>query len=303
MNTTFRKRRGMPRAAFHIMLLPAVILILIYSYGPLAGLAIAFQDFIPANGWFGSPWIGMDNFKYVWSMPGFMQVMSNTIVIALLKIVVGIILPICLAIMLNEVKHMIFKRSVQTLVYIPYFLSWVILSGILIDLLSPSGGLVNIVLSQFHIKPIYFLGDSGWFRFVLIASHIWKEVGFDTIVYLAAILSIDKSLYEASALDGAGHMNQMWHVTLPGMRPIIVLLTVLALGNVLNAGFDQIFNLYSPQVYSSSDILDTFVYRLGIEQMQYGVATAVGLFKSIISFIFISTSYYLAYKLADYRIF
>lgn len=303
MEVLRRKKRGMSQTAFHIMLLPAVIIVLIYSYGPIVGLVIAFQDFLPANGWFGSKWIGFGNFEYLWHMPGIVQVLKNTILIAVMKLVVGLVFPITMALLLNEVKSVIFKRSVQTIVYLPYFLSWVILSGILIDMLSPSGGIVNEFLSYLHIKPIYFLGNEHWFRFILIASHIWKEVGFDTIVYLAAILSIDKSLYEAAGLDGAGHLKRIWHVTLPGMRPIIVLLSVLALGNILNAGFDQIFNLYSPQVYSSSDILDTFVYRIGIQQMQYGVATAVGLFKSVVSLILISVSYFMAYKLADYRIF
>ncbi|CAM4511415.1 putative aldouronate transport system permease protein [Paenibacillus endophyticus] len=296
-------KRRLSTGAYHLMLLPAVILVLIYSYGPIVGIVISFQDFIPSNGWFGSEWIGLDNFKYVFGMPNTMQVIGNTLLISFLKMIVGIVFPLGLAILLNEVKNVLFKRTVQTVVYMPYFLSWIILSGILIDILSPSGGIVNNFLAFLGIEPIYFLGEGPWFRFILVASHIWKELGFDTIVYLAAILSIDKSLYEAASLDGAGHMKQMWHITLPGMRPIIVLLSVLSLGNILNAGFDQVFNLYSPQVYSSADILDTYVYRIGMEQMQYGVATAVGLFKSFVSFVFICTSYLLAYRLANYRIF
>jgi putative aldouronate transport system permease protein len=303
MISTAKKKRGFSQSAFHIMLLPAVILVLIYSYGPIVGISIAFQDFVPSNGWFGSQWIGLENFRYLLDMPDIKQVLKNTVLIALMKMVVGIVFPVGLAILLNEIKKVVFKRTVQTIVYLPYFLSWVILSGILIDLLSPSGGFVNEVLVFFHIQPIYFLGNDAWFRVILIVSHLWKEIGFDTIIYLAAILSIDKSLYEASALDGAGHMKQVWHITLPGMIPIIVLLSVLSMGNILNAGFYQIFNLYSPQVYTSSDILDTFVYRLGLQQMQYGVATAVGLIKSVVSFLFISVSYYMAYKIANYRVF
>lgn len=303
METKGIRKRRFSTGAYHLMLLPAVILVLIYSYGPIMGIAIAFQDFVPSRGWFGSEWIGLDNFKYVFGMPDTMKVIGNTLFISFMKIIVGIIFPLTLAILLNEVKNVVFKRSVQTIVYMPYFLSWIILSGILIDILSPSGGIVNNFLQFLGMEPIYFLGDGGWFRFIIVASHIWKELGFDTIVYLAAILSIDKSLYEAAALDGAGHMKQAWHITLPGMRPIIVLLSVLSLGNVLNAGFDQVFNLYSPQVYSSGDILDTYVFRIGMEQMQYGVATAVGLFKSIVSLIFICVSYLLAYRIANYRIF
>ncbi|WP_217591987.1 sugar ABC transporter permease [Cohnella sp. GbtcB17] len=290
-------------SAYHLMLLPAVVLVLIYSYGPIAGIVIAFQDFVPSHGWYGSEWIGLDNFKYVFNMPDTMQVLSNTLLLSVMKMIVGILFPLTLAILLSEIKNAAFKRTIQTVVYMPYFLSWVILSGILIDILSPTDGIVNHALKLFGIEPIYFLGDGLWFRIVLVASHIWKELGFDTIVYLAAILNIDKSLNEAASLDGAGHWKQMWHITLPGMRPIIVLLSVLSLGNILNAGFDQVFNLYSPQVYDSADILDTYVYRLGMEQMQYGVATAVGLFKSVVSFIFITVSYFLAYRLANYRIF
>lgn len=289
--------------AYHLMLLPAVILVLIYSYGPIAGIVIAFQDFVPSKGWFESDWIGLGNFEYVFNMPDTMQVLKNTLLISLMKMIVGIVFPLTLAILLSEVKNALFKRSLQTIVYMPYFLSWVILSGILVDILSPTNGIVNNALHVFGIDSIYFLGDGVWFRIVLVASHIWKELGFDTIVYLAAILSIDKSLYEAASIDGAGHMKQAWHITLPGMRPIIVLLSVLGLGNILNAGFDQVFNLYSPQVYDSADILDTYVYRVGIEQMQYGVATAIGLFKSVVSLIFISGSYYMAYRFANYRIF
>lgn len=303
MGTKGVRRGKISVGAYHMMLLPAVVLVLIYSYGPIAGVVMAFQDFVPSLGWFGSPWIGWDNFNYVFGMPDTRQVLINTLIIAFTKMVAGIVFPLGLAILLNELKNVLFRRSIQTIVYMPYFLSWVVLSGILIDMLSPSGGIVNQFLGLFGINPIYFLGEGAWLRFVIVASHVWKEIGFDTIVYLAAILSVDKSLHEAAAIDGAGHLSQMWHVTLPGMRPIIVLLSVLSLGSVLNAGFDQVFNLYSPQVYRSVDILDTFVYRIGLEQMQYGVATAVGLFKSVISFIFITISYLLAYRYANYRIF
>jgi len=186
---------------------------------------------------------------------------------------------------------------------LPHFLSWIILGGILIDILSPSSGIVNQFLGLFGIESIYFLGDNSWFRPVLVLSDVWKEFGFNTIVYLAALTGINPALYEAAIVDGAGRWKQTLNVTLPGMMPIIVLTMTLALGNVLNAGFDQVFNLYSPQVYESGDIIDTFVYRIGLVDAQYGVATAVGLFKSVVSFTFITASYYLAYRFANYRIF
>ena len=285
------------------MVLPGLILVLIYSYGPMFGIVIAFQKFMPARGIFDSPWSGLDNFRYVLDMPDSMRVLRNTVIIAFLKIVAGLIVPIIVSLLLNEVRKELFKRGFQTLIYLPHFLSWIILGGILIDILSPSTGIVNQALSWAGIEPIYFLGDNGWFRPVLVISDVWKEFGFNTIVYLAALTSISPALYEAAIVDGAGRWKQTWHITLPGMMPIIVLLTTLSLGNVLNAGFDQVFNLYSPQVYESGDIIDTFVYRIGLVDAQYGVATAVGLFKSVVSFIFISVSYYLAYRLAHYRIF
>jgi len=288
----------------HLMLLPGLILVLIYSYGPMVGIVIAFQKFIPAKGsLFASDWIGWENFRYVLDMPDSMRVLWNTVIIAALKIVVGLIVPITVALLLNEVRKEFFKRGVQTMIYLPHFLSWIILGGILIDILSPSSGIVNQFLGWFGIPSIYFLGDNAWFRTVLVVSDIWKEFGFNTIVYLAALTSINPSLYEAAIVDGAGRWKQTLNVTLPGMMPIIVLTTTLALGNVLNAGFDQVFNLYSPQVYETGDIIDTFVYRVGLIDAQYGVATAIGLFKSVVSFSFISVSYYLAYRIANYRIF
>lgn len=287
----------------HLMIVPGFLLVLVFNYGPMVGIIIAFKKFLPSKGIFGSPWVGLDNFKYVWLMPDISQIIFNTIIIALLKMVAGVAVPIFISLLLNEVRKVFFKRAVQTLIYLPHFLSWIILGGILVDILSPSSGIVNQILVFFGLDPIFFLGENQWFRFTLIVSNEWKEFGFSTIVYLAALTAINPVLYEAAEMDGANRWRQTWHVTLPGMIPIIVLLTTLSLGNVLNAGFDQIFNLYNPQVYETGDIIDTFVYRLGLQQAQYGIASAVGLFKSVVSLVFISVSYYLAYRLANYRIF
>ena len=288
----------------HLMLLPGLILVAVFNYTPMAGLIIAFQKFIPSKGMFGDQqWVGLGHFTYVFSLPGFDQALKNTIVIAFWKIVLGLIVPIVFALMLNEVNRNGFKRTVQTIVYLPYFLSWVVLGGIFLDMLSPSSGIMNQIITALGGKSIFFLGDNHYFKPTLIVTDIWKNFGYGAIVYLAAILGIDTDLYEAAQIDGANRWKQVWHVTLPGMRMIIVLMMVLSLGNVLNAGFDQIFNLYSKAVYESGDILDTFVYRLGLIDAQYGPATAVGLFKSIISTMFISVSYWLAYRFADYRIF
>ncbi|MFD0589323.1 ABC transporter permease [Paenibacillus sp. GCM10027627] len=287
----------------HLMLLPAIGLVLIFSYVPMMGIIMAFQKYVPNKGLFGSPFIGLKNFRLLMEYPDIGRIFFNTIYIAVMKIVAGLFVPITVAILLNELRREWIKRTFQTLVYLPHFMSWVLLSGILVDVLSPSSGVLNQLLAVFGIKPIFFLGDNDWFPYVMVVSDVWKEFGFGTIVYLAALTGINPSLYEAAEIDGAGRFKQTLHVTLPGMMPIIVLMLTLNIGNVLNAGFEQIFNLYSPPVYESADIIDTFVYRMGVQQAQFGFATAVGLLKSIVSFIFISLSYVLAYRLANYRIF
>ncbi|SDE26484.1 putative aldouronate transport system permease protein [Paenibacillus sp. UNCCL117] len=298
----FKKMKKM-ELPLHLMLIPGLILIFIFSYIPMVGVVIAFQKFIPSKGLFGSKWVGLDNFRYMIELPDFFQILWNTIFIALMKIIVGLIVPVVISILLNEVRKNAFKRSIQTLIYLPHFLSWVILSGILIDILSPNQGIVNGILQSFGAKPIFFLGDNSWFPYTLVLSNEWKEFGFSTIVYLAAIVGINPALYEAAVMDGANRWKQIWHITLPGMTPIIVLMATLSIGSILNAGFDQVFNLYSPVVYKSGDIIDTFVYRTGIVEAQYGLATAVGLLKSVVSLMLISVSYFMAYRFANYRIF
>jgi len=287
----------------HLMILPGLLLVVLFQYGPMFGIVIAFQKYIPAKGFFGSEWVGLKNFRYVLSLPDTFEVLRNTVFIAVMKIAFGLVVPIGIALLLNEVASKFIKRGVQTLIYLPHFLSWTILGGVLIDLLSPSVGIINTILGTVGIKPIYFLGSNDWFPYVLVVTNEWKEFGFSTIIYLAALTSINPSLYEAALVDGAGRMRQTWHITLPGMRPIIVLLATLSLGNVLNAGFDQVFNLYNPQVYSSGDIIDTYVYRMGLVSAQYSTATAIGLLKSLVSFVMISSAYFLAHRFANYRIF
>ncbi|GGD47281.1 ABC transporter permease [Paenibacillus nasutitermitis] len=287
----------------HLLVLPSLALILIYSYVPMFGLVMAFQKFTAAKGFFGSAWVGLDNFKYVFELPGTMQVIWNTVLIAGMKIVAGLIVPVTIALLLNEVRIAFLKRGIQTLIYLPHFLSWIILGGILIDILSPSSGIINQILVGLGIDPIFFLGDNRWFRYVLVISDVWKEFGFSTIVYLAALTNVSPMLYEAAVIDGATRWKQTLYITLPGILPIVILMTTLSLGNVLNAGFEQVFTLYNSTVYETGDILDTLVYRIGVVDAQYSVATAVGLFKSFVSLIFISVSYLLAYRLAGYRIF
>ena len=286
---------------YHLMLIPGIVLVFIFSYIPLYGLIIAFEDYNPGLG-FQSPWVGLENFKFLFSQPNFVRTIWNTIYISFFKLAGGIVVPVFFALLLNEVGSRKCKRFFQTLVYLPNFLSWVILAGVFIDLLA-SDGLFNQVIVALGGKPISFLGNPKIFPWTLIVSDIWKGFGFGTVVYLAALTGIDPQLYEAAMVDGARRWKQTVYITLPLLLPTIILMTVLALGNVLNAGFDQVYNLYSPVVYQSGDIIDTYVYRLGIEQAQYSIGTAVGLFKSLVSGLFVFLSYYLADRVAGYRIF
>ncbi|MFD1135242.1 ABC transporter permease [Paenibacillus urinalis] len=287
----------------HLMILPGLILVFVFSYIPMAGLVIAFQNFSPIAGFKNMNWVGLDNFRYLFDLPGFGQVVWNTVFISVMKIVAGLVVPVLVALLLNEVRRTGFKRTIQTIIYMPHFFSWVILASIIVDVLSPSSGIVNMALKAVGIDPIQFLASNEWFPYILVITDQWKEFGFGTIIYLAALTSIDHSLYEASVIDGAGRWKQNWHITLPGIRPIVILMVTLSLGNVLNGGFDQVFNLYNPLVYESGDILDTMIYRIGLQDAQYSVSTALGLIKSVVSFVFIGLGYYLAYRFANYRIF
>lgn len=296
-----KKWRELP---LHLMILPCVMVVFVFSYLPMAGTYIAFQDFNPAMGLFKpQKWVGLQNFEYILNIPGSMKILWNTIYISFFKIAGMIIVPVTFALLLNEIGRQRLKRVAQSIVYLPHFLSWVILSGILLDVLSPSEGIINKLLGGIGIEPVFFLGDKTWFPITMVVTDIWRNFGFGTVVYLAALTSIDPTLYESAIVDGAGRMKQTIYITIPGIMPIIILMTVISIGGILNAGFDQIYNMYSPQVYETGDIIDTFVYRLGMEQAQYSAATAVGLFKSAVSFIFVSMSYLLADKLANYRVF
>ena len=292
-----------------ILALPTTIWYILFSFLPMFGLIIAFKDYriISGHGFiynvFHSDWAGFKNFEFLIKSNDLWVILRNTIIYNLAFIVLGTVLAVALAIMISELWSKRKSKVYQTLMFFPYFISWVVLGGIFIDMLSPSSGIVNRIITMLGGDSIFFLGDNRYFQPTLIVTDIWKNFGYGAIVYLAAILTIDTDLYEAAQIDGANRWQQTWHVTLPGMRMIIVLMLVLSLGNVLNAGFDQVFNMYSTAVYESGDILDTFVYRLGLIDAQYGPATAVGLFKSVISTVFISVSYFLAYKFADYRIF
>ncbi|MDR0396333.1 MAG: ABC transporter permease subunit [Oscillospiraceae bacterium] len=287
---------------YNAMMVIGVGFLLVFSIVPMFGVIIAFQDFVPARGMLGSAWVGLKHFNRMFALAEVRNVIRNTLVIALSKIILNIIVPVSFAVLLNELKIIPVKRVVQTVVYLPHFLSWVIL-GIMFTNIFSYTGIVNQVLGLFGVPPQMYMISNGAFRGIIIGTDVWKTFGYGAIIYLAAITNIDPNVYEAAAIDGAGRWQRIWYVTLPSIQSTIVLMSTLALGSVLNAGFDQIFTMYSPLVYATGDIIDTYVYRMGITKMQYSFSTAVGLFKSAISFILITLSYTLANKFADYTIF
>ncbi|WP_424768808.1 ABC transporter permease [Paenibacillus sp. sgz302251] len=271
----------------YLLLLPGLLLILLFRYAPMYGIVIAFQDFNIFKGVRGSEWVGFDQFVRLFNSPDFYEILRNTILISLYKLAASFSIPIILSLLLNELKHVGFKRITQSIIYLPHFVSWVIFSGIIISFLNPVDGLFNMIASQFGGSKIDYLGNSAYFRSILVLSDIYKEVGWGTIIYLAAISGVNADLYEAARIDGANKGRQMWHVTLPAIRPVIIILVILSLANILEAGFQQVFLLYSPLVYDVGDIIDTYVYRVGIQEANYSYATAVGLFKSLVAMVLI----------------
>ena len=266
----------------YVMLLPGFIYFVLFRYLPLWNAQIAFKDFKPLLGVEASPWAGFKHFTTFFNSYYFSELMGNTIFFSLMKLILGMPMAIILAICLYESALRRLRSLVQTIAYMPHFLSWVIMFGVLLMLLSPTDGLVNEVIKSTGGKSISFLTSPRWFRWVVIGSDIWKETGWSTIIYLAALMSIDLTLFESAAVDGANRLQRIWHISLPGIVDTIVIVTLLRLGNVLDAGFHQIFVLYSLPVYSVGDILDTWVYRQGILEFQFSLATAVGIFKGAI---------------------
>jgi putative aldouronate transport system permease protein len=287
---------------YWIMLLPGLIWVFVFKIIPMFGVVMAFQRFNPGKGIWGSAWVGLKNFEYMLQLNDSKTIFINTLTIAVLKIIGNLIVPVLVALLLNELRLTGLKRGIQTIIYLPHFLSWVILAGILLDVFAYHGP-VNAIRSAAGNGPILFFARAELFVPLVVGSDIWKEFGFNAVVYLAALTAINPELYEAAAIDGASRFQRILRITIPGIRATIILMTVLSLRNVLEANFDQIFNLYNPLVYSSGDIIDTWVYRMGLLQMQYSLATAVGLLKSVIGFGMITISYFLARKYANYNIF
>lgn len=274
---------------FLAMIAPGMIFLLIFSYAPMFGLIMAFQDFVPARGFLGSDFVGLDNFIYIFNLPDIWQVTYNTVFIAVGKIVLNTIIPIIFAILLNEIRVKWMKKTMQTIVYLPHFLSWVILASVILNLFNLDGT-VNQVLQSLGLDRINFLGSNAVFPHLLIWTDVWKGFGYNSIIFLAAITSIDPGLYEAATMDGASWLQRVKHVTIPGMMSFIILMTILALPGILSAGFDQVYNLYSPPVYASGDVLDTYIYRIGLIGRDYSLGAAVGLVRSIIGLFLIYVS-------------
>ena len=299
-----KKKKSLYRTReLHVMLIPAVLFTTIFAYLPIFGLVMAFQDFKPLMGFRESPFVGLKQFQYIFTMPSFRTAFVNTMIISFFKIVLSILVPLILSLMLNEVTKSWFKRSVQTIVFIPYFFSWAILAGMILEIFAYDGIINNTMMHLFGMDPTAFLVSNKYFRTIIIGSDVWKGMGYNTVLLLAAITNVDPTLYEAAQVDGAGRWKQVLHVTLPSILPMVAVLTVLGLGNILNAGFEQILIMYNPTVERTVDILDTLVYRLGMTSHQYSAAAAMGLFKSVISLIFVGTSYLILYKKSDYRVF
>jgi len=268
----------------------------------MVGLIISFQNYIPTLGFFNSKWVGLDNFRFLMSLREFPQIIRNTLIISTGKIVLGMSASLFFAILLSETNFRKFRSAVQNVIFVVFFISWVVLGGIFVDIFSLNG-IVNNFLRFFGLDPIFFLGNTFWFPIIMIITDVWKFYGYNMIIFYAAIVGVDSSLYESAALDGAGRIRSIWSITIPTIMPIIAVMGLLNLGNVLNAGFEQIYNMYNPTVYRTGDILDTFIFRTGIMNGQFSFATAMGFFRSVVSMVLIVIGNWAAKRFAGYQIF
>jgi putative aldouronate transport system permease protein len=269
------------------MLIPVAVYFILFKYAPLFGEMIAFKNYRLADGIWGSDWVGFEQFRKLFTSRDFFTVLRNTLLLNLYNLVFAFPVPIVLAVLLNEVTRSGYKRVLQNLLYIPHFISWVVLGSIVIALLSPSTGVVNHILGWFGIEPIYFMASTFWWPVSFIMSGIWKEAGFGTILYMAAMSSIDPTLYEAARMDGANKLRQIWHVTLPGIRSTAAILLILQVGRMMDVGFEQVYTMKNPAVTKVAEVISTFVYTRGIENLQYSYTTALGLFQSVVALILV----------------
>ena len=292
--------------SMHLMMLPALIFAIVFSIVPLFGLVIAFQDYKTYKGIEGSEFVGLLNFSALFNQPNFYEVLGNTIIIAVAKIIAITVLSIVMALLINEVQNEKLKKIIQVTIFLPYFLSWVLIGGVFNDMFA-SDGAVNNILQIFGINSdINWLTKNEYFRGIIVATDVWKNLGYQVVVFLAAMTGINSNLYEAAEIDGAGHWQKCWHITIPGIKSMIVLMSILNIGNIMNAGFEQILVMYNDFVLPTGDILDTLAYRYAFPRgglADYSFSTAVGLFKSVVSCIFFIISYRIAFKVSDYKLF
>ncbi len=274
----------------YAMLAPTIIWFLVFNYKPMYGLQIAFKDYSIFRGIDGSPWVGLEHFDTLFNSDQFLRALKNTFMISMLSLIFGFPVPILLALMFNEITHHVFKRTAQTIVYLPHFISTVIIAGIVITAFSPSAGIVNALLEWLGIDPIYFLIKPEWFRPIYIGSGIWQEAGFSSIVFLAAIAGVNPSLYESAVVDGASRWQMMWKITLPSILPTIIIMLIIRIGNLLEVGFELIILLYQPATYETADVINTLIYRQGIQGAQYDLAAAAGLFNAVVAFVLVMTA-------------
>lgn len=270
-----------------LLLLPSVIWYLVFQYYTMYGVIIAFKDYRFLDGIWGSPWAGLRHFERLFTNNQFFGLLENTIAISLYKLIFAFPAPIIFALMLNEVRHVAFKKTIQTLTYLPHFISWVVIGGLVQTILSPTSGAVNVVLGLFGVGPFNFMIMPDTFRSIVVLSDIWKSVGWESIIYLAAISGIDQEMYEAARIDGANRFRQAVSITIPCILPVVIIMLILQIGNLMEAGFGQILNLYNPTVYSVADIFDTYAYRVGLVNFDFSYATAISLFKNTVGLILI----------------
>ncbi|MDD9269537.1 ABC transporter permease [Paenibacillus sp. GCM10023248] len=290
---TKRFRQNIPLL---VMLIPGVLYYLIFRYFPMGGLVIAFKNYNFHDGIWSSPWVGLKYFEILFQSRVTLQIIWNTLTLSVLNLIFGFPAPIIIAIALNEVRKSWLKRWIQTIIYLPHFLSWVIVAGIILTLFSIDGGTINKLLGQWGMEPVPFLYRSNSWIAIFIGSGMWKEMGFGAIIYLAALSGIDPSLYESAGLDGAGKLRQIWHITLPGIRSTIILLLILGMGRLMEVGFDQVYNLQNPTVLQNAEVISTYVYKVGLQQAQFGLTTAMGLFESFVGLVLVLSANALARK-------
>ncbi|AFC27718.1 YteP [Paenibacillus mucilaginosus 3016] len=283
----------------YLMALPGVLYFIVFKYVPMYGLVMAFQDYKPHLGFLDSPWAGLKHFRRFFGEPAFWTLFNNTVLLAVYNLIFFFPLPIVLALMLNEVRQERFKRWVQTMVYIPHFVSWVVVVGIFYMLLTTEGGVINELIFALTGEKIAFLLEPGWFRTMIVSQSIWKEVGWGTIIFLAALAGVDMQLYEAARMDGANRWRQLWHITLPAIRSTIVILLILRLGSFLDSGFEHIFLMLTPTNRDVGEVFDTYVYMKGLTQAQYSYSAAVGLFKSAVGLILVLGANWLAKRFGE----